>query len=66
MQRFAIMLILTLLSATLAQTVRSQRKALASQPPMGWNSWDCFGTTVRESEVEANADYMASRVRNYG
>jgi hypothetical protein len=33
---------------------------------MGWNSWDCFGTTVQESEVKANADYMASRLRKYG
>jgi alpha-galactosidase len=33
---------------------------------MGWNSWDCFGTTVKESEVKANADYMASRLRRYG
>ncbi|MGI9071685.1 MAG: glycoside hydrolase family 27 protein [Bryobacteraceae bacterium] len=39
---------------------------MASKPPMGWNSWDCFGTTVKESEVKANADYMASRLRRYG
>ena len=28
-------------------------------PPMGWNSWDCFGTTVTEDEVIANAEFMA-------
>ena len=33
--------------------------ALAATPPMGWNSWDCYGTTVTEAEVKANADYMA-------
>ena len=23
----------------------------ALTPPMGWNSWDCYGPTVVESEV---------------
>lgn len=27
----------------------------APTPPMGWNSWDCYGTTVTEEEVLANA-----------
>lgn len=30
----------------------------APTPPMGWNSWDCFGTTVTEAEVLANAQVM--------
>jgi hypothetical protein len=38
----------------------------ASTPPMGWNSWDCFGPTVTEDEVKANADYMASRLKQFG
>ena len=38
---------------------------LALTPPMGWNSWDAYGTTVRESEVKANADAMA-KLRRYG
>jgi hypothetical protein len=33
---------------------------------MGWNSWDCFGPTVVESEVKANADYMAANLKKYG
>jgi alpha-galactosidase len=33
---------------------------------MGWNSWDCYGTTVTEAEVKANADYMASKLKQYG
>ena len=32
---------------------------------MGWNSWDAYGTTVRESEVKANADAMAE-LKRYG
>ena len=38
----------------------------ALTPPMGWNSWDCFGTTVTEQEVKANADYMADHLKAYG
>lgn len=33
---------------------------------MGWNSWDCFGTTVTAAEVKANADYMARQLARYG
>jgi alpha-galactosidase len=38
----------------------------APTPPMGWNSWDCFGTSVTEDEVKANADYMAQYLKQYG
>jgi alpha-galactosidase len=38
----------------------------ASVPPMGWNSWDCFGPTVTEQEVRANADYMAVHLKAAG
>jgi hypothetical protein len=38
----------------------------ALRPPMGWNSWDCYGTTVTEDEVKANADFMAKNLKQYG
>ncbi|MFH0761932.1 MAG: glycoside hydrolase family 27 protein [Bacteroidota bacterium] len=38
----------------------------ADTPPMGWNSWDCFGPTVTEREVRTNADYMAAHLKEYG
>jgi alpha-galactosidase len=41
-------------------------KEWAATPPMGWNSWDCFGPTVVESEVKANADYMAKHLKSAG
>ena len=37
----------------------------AQTPPMGWNSYNCYGSAVHEDEVKANADYMASKLR-YG
>lgn len=36
------------------------------KPPMGWNSWDCYGASVREEEVRRNADYMAKHLKPYG
>ncbi len=44
----------------------SSNNGLAPTPPLGWNSWDCYGTTVREAEVKANADYMAEQLARYG
>lgn len=38
----------------------------ASTPPMGWNSWDCYGPTVTEKEVKTNADYMAENLKQFG
>jgi len=38
----------------------------APTPPMGWNSWDSYGTTVREENVKANADWMAEHLAKYG
>jgi Alpha-galactosidase len=38
----------------------------APTPPMGWNSYDYYDTTVNEEEVKANADYMAANLREFG
>jgi hypothetical protein len=38
----------------------------ARTPPMGWNSWDCFGTAVTEQQVLANAQYMADHLKKNG
>ncbi|TFZ65577.1 Melibiase subfamily [Hymenobacter sp. UV11] len=38
----------------------------APTPPMGWNSWDCYGPTVTEAETKANADYMAKYLKKSG
>ncbi len=31
----------------------------ATTPPLGWNSWDIFGTTVTEQQIKEQADAMA-------
>ena len=39
---------------------------IAQYPPMGWNSWDCYGAAVTEDIVKQNADYMAKHLKDYG
>lgn len=39
---------------------------VALTPPMGWNSYNCFGSAVHEDEVKANADYVAKYLKPYG
>jgi hypothetical protein len=44
----------------------SSAQTVAQTPPMGWNSYNCFGSAVHEDEVKANADYMAKNLKQYG
>jgi alpha-galactosidase len=43
-----------------------QHHTFAPTPPMGWNSWDCYGAAVTEAEVRGNAAYMAEHLKDYG
>ena len=38
----------------------------ALTPPMGWNSWDCYGNAVNEEQLLGNAQYMAEHLKEYG
>lgn len=38
----------------------------AKTPPMGWNSWDCFGTTLTEQQARAQAADMATQLLAHG
>ena len=38
----------------------------APTPPMGWNSYDCYGNNVKEYQVRDNADFMAQYLKEYG
>jgi len=33
---------------------------------MGWNSWDSYGTTIKESEFKANAQWLAEHLKAAG
>ncbi|WP_343532817.1 NPCBM/NEW2 domain-containing protein [Pedobacter sp.] len=57
--------ILFILAALFSISVRAQNisssefKKWTKTPVLGWNSWDCFGTTVTEQQVKEQADAMA-------
>jgi alpha-galactosidase len=62
--RYVISLFAMLVCTALA--VAASDASPAPTPPMGWNSWDSYGTTVREGQVKANADWMAEHLSKYG
>jgi len=40
---------------------------IALTPPMGWNSWNCFGLSVEEVKVKASADiFISSGLADHG
>ncbi len=46
-------------TATREITIRTD-KGLALTPPLGWNSWNCWGLSVDQDKVKAAADAMVS------
>lgn len=52
--------------AAQAQSAATSAGVLAATPPMGWNSWDGYGTTIKEAEFKANAQWLAKNLRPYG
>ena len=63
---FLFLFFLALTAAFCTSSLHAQSSLFAPVPPMGWNSWDAYGTTVREEEVKASADVMASALKQYG
>jgi alpha-galactosidase len=49
-----------------AQTNAPTFWSWAEKPVMGWNSWDCFATTVTEAQTKAQADVMAAKLKPFG
>ena len=59
-------IIFVLLLALTAPAADPQFRSWAPTPPMGWNSWDCFATTVTEAQTKAQADFMAAKLKVHG
>ena len=57
---------LALSFATFAQTQPPAFHGWAEKPVMGWNSWDCFATTVTEQQTKEQADVMAKELKPFG
>jgi len=46
--------------------VEADEAMLAPTPPMGWNSWDSYGTTINEEDFKANAKWFARYLKPFG
>lgn len=71
MSRFKIICVLGLMvvagsCAVWSQPSQKRSAILAATPPMGWNSWDGYGTTIDETEFKANADWFAAHLKPSG
>lgn len=42
------------------------KNSFLPNPPMGWNSYDYYDTTVNENQIRTNAEYMAKKLKPYG
>jgi hypothetical protein len=60
---YFLLLLITLLASS---SLTAQNPKVAQNPPMGWNSYNSFGASVKESEVLENAGFMASHLKSFG
>lgn len=42
------------------------KNSFVKTPPMGWNSYDYYDTTVTEEDIKRNARYMAENLKDFG
>jgi alpha-galactosidase len=66
LSRLLALLILGALCGTSGRVTAQSAGTLAATPPLGWNSWDAFGTTINEAQFKANADWFAKHLKTYG
>lgn len=59
-------LLSVLLSGMGMSVAMGQESSVAATPPMGWNSWDAYGESVKESDLRASAEWMAKNLKMYG
>ena len=50
----------------LSTSAPAQDNSLAQTPPMGWNSWDSYGTTINEQKFRASAAWVAEHLKPAG
>ena len=63
----AIAALLAVLACTpAAAQAPSATTQIAASPPMGWNSYDAYGTTITEAQFRANVRWMSQHLARYG
>lgn len=53
-------------SSIVAYAHAATTQIAAARPPMGWNSYDAYGTTITEAQFRANARWMSGHLARYG
>ncbi|MCD8303000.1 MAG: NPCBM/NEW2 domain-containing protein [Prevotellaceae bacterium] len=69
MKNKALLLAVALMSAALSFAQNGTEETFrrwAPTPPRGWNSWDCYYSSVTEAELMQNARYMRDNLMDYG
>ncbi len=49
-----------------AAPAEAGKAVLAPRPPMGWNSWNSFATTITEAQARETAGIMAEKLLPFG
>jgi alpha-galactosidase len=55
-----------LLASTTHRNAAPAMPVLAATPPMGWNSWNSYGTTIDEAHFKSNAQWISQNLKSYG
>lgn len=66
MKKYLSLTILFIIVFSFKVSSQTNSIVVSPTPPMGWNSYNCFGATVRENEVKANADFVALNLKKSG
>ena len=53
-------------SARVNAAPQRRDQSLAPRPPMGWNSWNSFATTITEAQARETAGIMADKLLPFG
>lgn len=52
--------------ATAQSLANATSDLLAAKPPLGWNSWDGYGTTINEEQFKSNAQWISENLKAFG
>ena len=66
LKRTTTALIAVIASSFAAAHASAAPTQIAAQPPMGWNSYDAYGTTITEPQFRANVRWMGRHLARYG
>jgi len=62
-RKIVLLMVLLLAVGVCLNKTNAQENGVAETPPMGWNSWDAYAESVKESDIRANAEWMAKNLK---